>query len=232
MISVCIPTYNGEKYIKEQLDSILCQIGDNDEIVISDDSSTDSTVAIINEYNDKRIHLYTNNHYKSPIYNMENALYHANGEYIFLADQDDIWMGNKVEVMLGYLDKYDCVTSDAIIVDSNLNVICPSFFEIRKCRTGILRNIIKNSYMGCCMAFRSSLKDKVLPFPKKLPMHDQWIGLNAEKYGKSIFIPEKLIEYRRHGDNASATGGGSPYSALEKIYFRIMISRSLILKRK
>lgn len=112
MISVCIATHNGAHYIKEQIESILCQLGTNDEIIISDDGSTDNTIDILLAFNDKRIIIY---HYKQPVKskhshiyvckNFENALKHAKGDYIFLADQDDWWMPNKVMKCLEDLKK-------------------------------------------------------------------------------------------------------------------------------
>lgn len=229
MISVCMPTYNGELFIKDQLDSILLQLSSQDEIIISDDSSTDNTVKIIKNYQDSRIKLLEGNRFHSPIFNMENALVHAKGDYIFLSDQDDIWLDNKVEVMMRYLNNHDCVVSDAVVVDANLKELHPSYFEIRKCHTGIVRNIVKNGYIGCCMAFRRSLLDKIIPFPRSIPMHDMWIGINAERYGKSIFINDKLIKYRRHESNASATGEKSQNTILRKMKYRIDIVSALLM---
>ena len=90
MISVCMATYNGEKYIEEQLKSILSQLGENDEVIVSDDSSTDNTLAIVESFNDVRIKIFPNNKFHSPIFNFENALKQATGDYIFLSDQDDV----------------------------------------------------------------------------------------------------------------------------------------------
>ena len=98
--SVCIATFNGEKFIKEQLDSILCQLGVDDEIIISDDSSVDQTISIIESYKDKRIKIFVNQKFSSPIYNFENAIMKSRGDFIFLSDQDDIWQSDKVEKML------------------------------------------------------------------------------------------------------------------------------------
>lgn len=228
MVSVCIPTYNGEKYIKEQIDSILQQLDENDEIIISDDSSTDATIDIIRAFNDPRIKLLLDNHFNSPIFNLENALKHASGDFIFLSDQDDVWKINKVSVMKRYLKQYTCVVSDAEIVNENLIVINPSYFNLRNCKKGLMRNIIRNSYIGCCMAFNRSILKYVLPFPKEIPMHDVWIGLISEKYGNSIFINDALIKYRRHGKNASQTGEKSKYSLRMKLKMRINIIIALI----
>lgn len=231
MISVCIPTYNGERYIKEQIDSILSQLSDEDEIVISDDSSTDSTLEIIKDYNDNRIRIFHGN-FRSPIYNLENALKNARGPHIFIADQDDIWMPNKVEVMHKYLETYDCVVSDARVIDDEKNVLHESFYELRHSKAGLIHNLARNSYLGCCMAITKQLCEAALPFPKDIPMHDIWIGSVAECFGRSIFIPDKLISYRRHGGNVSSTSEKSPYSLKEKIGFRVAIIKNLVIRKR
>ena len=140
MISVCIATYNGEKYIKEQLDSIINQIKEDDEIVISDDNSTDRTLEIINSYKDKRIKIYHSNarNFKK---NFENALGNANGDIIFLSDQDDVWIDGKYEMCVSALQKYDLVVTDSTVVDENLNIIYPSFFSYYKSGPGIIKNL-------------------------------------------------------------------------------------------
>ena len=105
MLTVCIATYNGEKYIRQQLNSVLIQLGENDEVIISDDSSSDATVEIVRSFNDSRIKLLVDNKFSSPVRNFENALKYATGDYIFLCDQDDIWLPDKVKSMLPYLKK-------------------------------------------------------------------------------------------------------------------------------
>ena len=230
MLSVCMATYNGEKYIKEQLDSILCQLGNEDELIISDDSSTDTTVNIIKSYNDGRIKIYEKQKFKSPIFNFENALKHAGGQYIFLADQDDIWMSKKVEIFKKYLSDYDLVLSDANIVDDNGTEIYESFYQVNGSKSGLIKNIIKNSYLGCTMAFNRKILEKSLPFPENIPMHDWWLGLIGEIYGKIYFINEKLISYRRHENNASSTGKKSKYTFYKKVMFRFVLVKNLIKK--
>jgi len=199
-ISVCMATYNGEKYIKEQLDSILSQIGKNDEVIVSDDSSTDNTIEIVKSFNDSRIKIFENQTFKSPVYNFENTLKYANGELIILSDQDDIWKPNKIHIIKTYTQKYDLVVSDADIIDEKGAILQESFYKLNGSRKGFIKNIIKNSYLGCAMAFNRKILDKTLPFPRNLPMHDWWIGLIAELYGKVYFIEDKLISHRRHGD--------------------------------
>ena len=205
-ISVAMATYNGEKFIKEQLDSILKQLDINDEIIISDDGSTDNTINIINSYNDKRIKL-IDGPKLGVKQNFANAINNCNGKYIFLSDQDDIWLDNKVNIVLKAFNKYNatCIVHDAIVFNSNTNkIIINSFYDHRKSKKGIINNIIKNSYLGCCMAFDSNMKEKILPIPNNIEMHDQWIGLLNDKYGKSVFIEDILLKYRRHNDNVSS----------------------------
>lgn len=224
MISVCMPTYNGELFINEQLDSILNQSTAVDEIIISDDSSTDGTVEIIKLYADPRIRLLENQQFASPVFNIENALKHAKGDCIFLADQDDIWEYNKVELLLKKLKSNLLVVSDGQIINQKGEIISPSIFNIFKSKRGFTKNFIKNSYMGSCMAFNKDLLKFVLPFPKGIAMHDLWIGLNAELYGDPVFIPEKLIRYRRHDQNETPLDSTTNKNSLWfKLSFRIIV---------
>ncbi len=229
-------TCNGEKYIHQQLGSILSQIGETDEVIISDDSSSDKTVEIIKTFDDKRIRLFENNRFHSPIYNFENALKKAACDMIFLSDQDDIWMENKVETMMGLLEHHDMVVSDCFIINERDEIINGSFFKTRGSKKGILNNLIKNSYMGCCMAFNRKILDIALPFPDNLPMHDMWIGMIGELYGRTYFCDQKLVKYRRHENSASPTSGPSPYTIIDKISFRLnlllRITARLLERRK
>ncbi len=227
-ISVCIATYNGGKYIVEQLHSILYQLKPYDEIVISDDSSTDNTIQLIENLKDVRIRILKNNTFFDPIFNFENALKYALGDIIFLADQDDIWMPNKVETMLLCLEKADIVLSDCHIIDQSAQLIHPSFYALSGSKQGLINNVIRNSYIGCCMAFNRKILSRVLPFPPDTPMHDWWIGLIGEMYGKTLFCKEKLIAYRRHEDNLSATGQKSQYHLYKKVSFRIILLKNLL----
>lgn len=232
MISVCIATYNGEKYIKEQLDSILCQLSIVDEVIVSDDNSSDSTLDIIQNYNDSRIKIFKNKG-QGLIENFENALLNSSGDYIFLSDQDDIWEKNKVAECRNDFEKgYQLILSDCSVFNSESKVVIHnSFFEFNNSKKGIINNLISNSYIGCCMAFKKELKDKILPFPKNIPMHDSWIGITGELFFKVKFNKNKLIKYRLHSKNASYTGGGkSKNSLFEKISFRIFLSYALFQK--
>jgi len=226
-ISVCLATFNGAKYIKEQLDSIILQLGSNDEIIISDDGSVDETIEIIKSYKDSRIKLY-NNSFHNYILNFEFTLQKSKGKFVFLSDQDDVWMGNKVEIMLNYLAKYDLVCSDCIVVNDQLEQIRESFYTIPlNKRQGFFSNLIHNKYLGCCMAFNRKVLQIALPFPKKLITHDTWIGLIGELSGSTIFIDNKLMLFRRHNTNTSNTLKGSTLSFFGKIRYRCTILKGL-----
>jgi len=205
-ISVCIATYNGEKYIEAQLNSILLQLDLSDEIIISDDSSTDNTINIIETINDSRIKLFKYNKFRNYVKNFENSLKNSSGKYIFLADQDDIWLPNKVEISLQYLKDFNLVMTDCYYVNSHLEIFNTSFFENINVKKGFLNNFIKNSFLGCCMAFDRKILEASLPFPSKLNSHDHWICLISEIFGKTMLIPDKCIYFRRHGSNSSIIG--------------------------
>lgn len=211
MISVCIATHNGEKYIKEQLDSILCQLSPVDEVVISDDGSTDSTLEIIEGYKDSRIKIYTMVHtrkgMKSHYYvtmNFENALKHAMGDYIFLSDQDDVWVSNKVDNCMEILQNHDMVLHNLQCVDGDLHPMNQNIYNNSfRPKNYLMR---RGKHYGCALAFKRELLQYILPFPKKLLIHDFWVGIIGEIFGSFKFLDEPLTKYRIHSTNASGKG--------------------------
>ena len=205
MVSVAMASYNGEKYIKEQIDSILANLDTNDELVISDDGSRDNTLDIIRSFGDSRIKLIDGPH-NGLVKNFENAVKHCTGDIIFLCDQDDVWYDGKVKKVCDKFADTDhiLIEHNAIVKDDSGNVLFPSFFAHRRVRTGVLKNMIRNTYHGCLIAFRAELKEEMFPFPEKGCLHDQWIGLVAEMNGTTMFLDEILMDYRRHSGNASS----------------------------
>lgn len=229
-VSVAMATYNGEKYIRQQIDSILSQLGMNDELIISDDHSKDETISIIKEYmkDDSRVQLYMNDE-KGVTSNFDNAIKHTKNDIIFLSDQDDVWKPEKVETIKSYYERHPnihMIMSDITVVDNNLNPTIDSFYAYRGSRAGVLKNILKNSYIGCAMSFRKELKEKILPIPRNVPMHDMWIGLVADMNKSALLIPEKLIYYRRH--EATVTTVENQSTLKEKILWRFQISSLLL----
>lgn len=230
-ISVAMAVYNGEKFLGEQLDSILCQIGPLDEVIISVDPSGDGSSALVSAYagRDERVKMVAGEG-RGLIRNFENAISHCTGDVIFMADQDDVWISGKTELCMKCFEdvRVMAVLHDAVVCSADLSKeLMPSFFAYKNCRNGIVRNVLKNSYMGCCMAFRKELLNWVLPFPKRIPMHDQWIGLMAEKHGKTVFLQEKLLKYRRHKQNKSAMHHAGIFQML---IWRLQIIGQLIIR--
>ena len=232
MISVCIATYNGEKYIKEQLESILIQLSQNDEIIISDDYSSDSTINIVNSFNDPRIKIVYNENEHGYTSNFENALIHSSGDYIFLSDQDDVWLPDKVSVCMHTMQVCDFVVSDALVVDSNLGQLHKSYFKIRKSRFSFWGNFISFGTLGCCMAFRRDVLSKALKFPKNRVKctHDQWLLTVASCYYSVKYIKKPLILYRRHNSNSSSGGFKNTTTLLFKISYRLYLLYHLICR--
>ena len=233
MISVALAAYKGEKYIEEQIRSILPQLSYNDEIIVSDDRPGGMTEKIVKKIaaEDSRV-VWVEGKSKGVVSNFVNAIRYCKGDKIFLCDQDDVWLPDKVKrVMEAFDEGYDLVLHNAYITDGELNITDYSFFEKRGSKKGVLRNIFKNSYMGCCMAFDRKLLKKIMPMPRSIPMHDQWIGILAEIYGKVKFLDLPLIYYRVHGGNV--TGGKTTFRQkmewrrylIFKLYKRVILKR-------
>jgi glycosyltransferase involved in cell wall biosynthesis len=224
-------TYNGERYIKEQLESILCQLGESDEVVISDDVSSDRTIEIIKSIEDPRIKVYFNNS-RNYSKNFENAISQASGDIIFISDQDDVWMSNKVKLFLEKLRIFDLVVSDVSITDEKLIVEKRSHFQEYNVKKGFWINFIKTRYIGASMAFHRKILKKVLPLPTKSKFcaYDYWIAIVCELYYNVGLINIPTMYYRRHNSNASGGGLKSEFSLKRKIFTRIY-SLFYLLKR-
>lgn len=207
--SVCLATFNGSKYVESQISSILKQLNRNDEVVIFDDASTDDTLKLIDNFCDSRIRVIRSSINTGVVKTFERAINNATGDIIFLSDQDDVWLPNKVEKILEVFQEYPDITlvlSDAQIIDSEGQITADSFFKIRgKFVADPLSNFIKSKYHGCTLAFRREMLEVFLPFPADIPMHDIWIGIVNGIYGKAFYIDEPLIQHRRHSSN---TGRG------------------------
>lgn len=217
-IDILLPTYNGEKYLKEQLDSILSQTYQNIRLVISDDCSNDNTVQILKEYEkkDSRIELYIQSKNLGVVKNIEFLLKKVKNPYYMLADQDDVWLKEKVEESIKKLkqENADLVFGDLEVVDENLNTIYSSFGDfmllnrkIKKYINSNRLNYLYNCVTGCTVLAKKETIEKILPLPNstKYLIHDHWMGLIASINGKIAYMPEKYIKYRQHGNNQVGT---------------------------
>ncbi len=237
MISVCIAMHNGGKYIIEELNSILPQLGVDDEVVISDDGSTDGCIEAVQNLHDARIKIYPYKCDKSVTMprqfvtrNFENSLQHAKGDIIFMADQDDIWKPNKVKVCLEQLQQYDLVLSELDICDGDGKPTGARWFN-GKFRQNNPLKLFGLSYQGCAMAFNRKVLEAVLPFPSKLLSHDHWIGYIAEIIGKVYFMEEPLMYYRIHDHNVSGNSS-STNSLVFKIRYRWYMLKEFNKRKK
>lgn len=207
MNSVCVATYNGERYIEQQLRSILSQIALEDEVIVSDDGSTDDTLKIVDSIGDKRICVrHSHAHYFKD--NFIEAMQEAKGDIIFLSDQDDVWLPGKYERCLKELKDVDLVCTNSQMTDGELKIIEPNFFSIYHSGPGVFKNAMNNTYYGSCMAFRRKVLEAALPMPQTREIgHDIWLGLVAEMTGKVRFIDTPYLLYRRHEDTKTSTNG-------------------------
>jgi glycosyltransferase involved in cell wall biosynthesis len=229
--SVCLCTFNGERFVLEQVASILEQLGAEDELIVVDDASTDGTVALLEALGDARVHLTRSQDNHGPVRSFERALAQARGDLVFLSDQDDVWLAGKVSSLSAALAHAHLVVSDCRVVDAALRELHPSFFAQQRSGPGVWRNLVRNSYLGCCMALRREVLDVALPFPPRVPMHDWWLGLVAQSFGHVTFVPETLSLYRRHGGNASTAAQRSTASWRTRIEWRARIAAALAMRR-
>lgn len=217
-IDVLLATYNGEKYLKEQIDSILSQTYQNIRLLISDDGSTDETRKILKEYQkkDNRIKIYEQSENLGCIKNFEFLLKQVQSEVYMLSDQDDIWLPEKIEKTYEKLiqEKADLVFCDLEVVDSNIQTMYPSFNQYMKLNRKIKKynnnrelNYLYNCVTGCTIMARKKWMDKILPLPSqsKYVLHDHWIALMISLEGKLVYVPEVYIKYRQHDNNEVGT---------------------------
>ena len=225
-ISVAMAVYHGEAYLDAQLSSILSQLEPEDEIIVSDDCPGGKTEEIVRRFaeQDQRVH-YVQGPGRGLIANFGHAISLCGGDAIFLSDQDDVWMPGKANKVNAALEAGALlVLHDACVTDADMHPLEPSFFAVHGSKPGFGANLIRNSFMGCCMAFRRELCGAILPLPEGIPMHDQWIGLIATRLGRVVFLEEPLLFYRRHGGNVS----GGKTSVSTKLRWRLSLVNQLL----
>ncbi len=227
MISVLLAAYCDKRYLTEEIKSILPQMADDDELLISDDSPSGCTITrdAALAFQDPRIRCLQGPR-RGVIRNVEFLLGQAQGSILVLSDQDDVWLPDKLSrtrECLGGVCKPALLLHNAKLTDEALQPTGETLFQQRKAAPGYLRNLLRNSYTGCCMAFTRELLPYVLPFPQGLPMHDQWIGMRAEQVGTVTFEQTPLILHRRH-EGAQTNRSGS---LRQKILWRFHIASAL-----
>ena len=231
MIDILLPTYNGEKYLSQQLDSLLAQTVSDWRLLIRDDGSTDNTVQIIKEYSSE---------YKDKIVFIEDSLEKqgtsgsnnillslVSSEYFMFCDQDDIWIDTKIEESLNEMKKREneypntpiIICSDACCIDENNKVLSESFFRSQKFfdfNMDFHRILALNVAQGSTMLMNYSVKNLVKRIPSKL-FHDWWLAVNVALYGKIFYIHKPLLKYRQHRSNVVGALKIGPKYLLKKI---------------
>ena len=228
-ISVCMACYNGEKYIEEQILSILPQLNEFDELIIIDDHSSDKTGQIVQELKDKRIKYVLNEKNLGVNRSFEKAIRKAKNDYIFMADQDDLWTEGRVENMLKKLKEgkllvsgnSKAIDSDGQKSDYDLGTLYET--DSDKYGKNILRIFTgKAYYYGCAMAFDRKLRKVILPFPKYIESHDLWIAMAANMLKSNCHLEDIVLKRRIHGKNASVL----QRKLSEKLYARWIFAKS------
>ncbi len=222
--SIIMATFNGAKYVQQQIESILPYMDSSDELIISDDGSKDGTIEIIKKITkkDNRV-LFFDGPHKGIIKNFEFLLSKSSKDIIMFCDQDDVWLPNKINKIKHFFSANQSVhvlLHDMYIAtndDINNNTYKKRHFENHYKKQGFIRNLIYSAYYGCCMAITKEMKNFLLPFSKYVNMHDQWIGLVGEFYNCSYFMQEPLIIHRIHDKNTSHK---RPY--LTRIKYRLV----------
>jgi glycosyltransferase involved in cell wall biosynthesis len=237
-VSICIATYNGAKFIKKQIDSILREILPSDELIIVDDCSTDETVSIIRRYGQKNIKLFQNAVNCGHVKSFEMALGMARNNYILLSDQDDIWLPGR----LG--DLINKSTAEGVaLVTSNFGQIDEDDFNIGNSRYRLLEadskshllNIIglfwgTRPYFGCAMIINRKLLDIALPFPKWVEGHDVWLALCANAMHSNFHLEQKTLNRRLHSNNLTSLAR-RPILKILVTRYRMLMCLSIILFR-
>lgn len=210
LISIALATYNGEKYIKAQIDSILKQTISNFELIITDDNSTDNTIEILKGYEekDKRVRVYKNNKRLGYPGNFEKAISLCNGKYIAYSDQDDVWTENHLELLYNEIisdEDLILVCANSELVDKKLNKLGITkrndYYVSNDENEQFIQAMHQNYAQGCCLIFNEKIKKKLLPFPPQETYHDYWTLLVAVSLGKVRYINEIIDLYRQHDNN-------------------------------
>jgi glycosyltransferase involved in cell wall biosynthesis len=230
-VAVCLATFNGENFLREQIDSIITQLSPVDCLYISDDGSTDSTLSIIKSYG-QSVHLVNDLPQGGVVGNFEFLLKYAldtGYEFVVLSDQDDVWLKGRLDAIRKILLHYDFVMTNGRVVDECLNDKGMDIFEYVSFHDGFLNTFISTKYVGCCMAFKKNILELALPFPKRILWHDWYLALVAQLFFRCTITKSETILFRRHINNLSNTGKKSNKKFIELLKNRFWIIIALLI---
>ncbi|MBR3772686.1 MAG: glycosyltransferase family 2 protein [Clostridium sp.] len=232
IIDIVMSTYNGEHYLKEQIESILKNSWTSWRLWICDDGSKDHTEAVARAYAHTypdKIFWKPNESNKGSAISFLDGARKVSGEYVMFCDQDDYWLPNKIENTLACMkaaeEKYGKATpltvfTDARVVDEELKLLKESFHKSNQLDTtklDLTHMLMENKMMGCTMMLNRALVERLHRFPKKVRMHDWWIGLIAASLGKIVYLDEQTMLYRQHRNNVVGSKGFSLQMILDKV---------------
>ena len=231
-VTVCIPVYNGDRFIEEQIKSIQDQLIDGDEMLIADDCSTDKSIEAISMLNDKRIKVIKRASNLGVNKNVSDLLLRARMDYIFLADQDDLWIPGRLDLMIERLEngRKGLAVGNASCVDSQSRKLAQRFYDVsQRDSSSSFKNIIKIilgriAYNGCCMVMTKDFRDHVCPIPSFVESHDLWFALVANARKSLEHIDEDVTFRRIHSENLSLRRR----STLKKLKSRIIMARMVL----
>lgn len=227
-ISIVLASFNGEKYIKQQLMSLLSQLKENDELIISDDNSTDNTVKILQSIEDSRIVIIENSLRVGYQKNFSRAIEAATGDIITFSDQDDISLPYRIQHSIDNLQSKACFCGDAILVDKNLKITSPSFFALRNAKSfSTISLLIRPKVIGATISCKTDFLRSVMPFPNHIP-HDQWISIMASISNNLSVTKVPLIKYRRHENTVTSTEFTRKKSILKIVENRLRLLTEII----
>lgn len=205
LVSVVLATYNGERFLRPQLDSLLAQTYAKLEIVAVDDASQDSTLGILKEYAAAHPNIYVHSTAKNLGYvkNFERGLRLCTGDYIALSDQDDIWLPDKISKCLAAIGDHPLVYHDSALIDAQGETVNVRLSELKRHVDfwSPLNYVVGGSASGHAMLLRREVAERSLPLPTVVS-HDYWIGFVATLFGPIKYLDEVLVLYRQHGGNA------------------------------
>lgn len=206
LISIALCTFNGEEFLEEQLESLVNQTYQNLEIIIIDDLSTDRTLQILKGYANKfaTIKLFQNEVNLGYIKNFEKAISLCTGEFIALADQDDIWELHKIDLMFNHIGKSYLIYHDSAFIDSHGKLMGKNLSDIVNFYDGDSPNafLFFNCVSSHALLFNKRLKNYLFPFPHS-NLHDAWIAYVALNMGSITYIKDCLVKYRNHSKNTT-----------------------------
>lgn len=230
-ISVCIASYNGEKYIVDQLSSIIKQLEVFDEVIIVDDCSNDNTLALIRSIKDSRIKLFSNKNNKGQVFAFSKAISLSTNKYIFLADQDDIWTDRRLNLMYSSLkgsNKQLISTNFLMFKDQSSDSFESNYPLFVNSSNDNFKNIYrlflgKADYFGCTMAFNSNLKNLILPIPGYVECHDWWLAIISNLMKCNMHLEFCSVLRRIHENNFTNPNRNILYKIKSRFIFIIMI---------